>query len=189
MAPKHADLTIPGPRKTPKSWVDNVANKIYIINGECERTGAQYTNELHSGDHGHPYDDFWSWNIDSNKWTREEMVGNTPCPRSETACVYARLISFLLNTHISPYSRILCLIKLLCGAFTIQIVLLITLNKASNSRSRTMPIPSYTVVLLPQMASGTYERIPNIPLPIPSHNRSPIRKNLSLRQQRLHPIS
>ncbi|KAF8804270.1 hypothetical protein BYT27DRAFT_7069042, partial [Phlegmacium glaucopus] len=88
MAPKDADLTIPGPRKTPNSWVDTVAKKIYIINGECDRVGAQFTSELlvHYGAPGHPYDDFWSWDIESKKWTRERMVGNTPCPRSEAAC-------------------------------------------------------------------------------------------------------
>lgn len=42
------------------------------------------------GDCGHPYDDFWSWDIKEGKWTRERMVGNTPCPRSEAACVYVR---------------------------------------------------------------------------------------------------
>jgi len=48
----------PGPRKTPNSWVDSLANETYIINGECDRMGAQYTGELQGGEHGHPYDDF-----------------------------------------------------------------------------------------------------------------------------------
>lgn len=50
--------------------------------------GASLSGEMHGGDCGHPYDDFWSWDIKEGKWTRERMVGNTPCPRSEAACVY-----------------------------------------------------------------------------------------------------
>ena len=90
MPPKNSDPTCPGPRKTPNSWVDNASDRFYLINGECDRLGASLSGELHGGDCGHPFDDFWSWNIKEGKWRRERMVGNTPCPRSEAACVYVR---------------------------------------------------------------------------------------------------
>ena len=88
MPPKDSDVTCPGPRKTPSSWPDHLARKFYLIFGECDRTGAVLRNEMHGGDVGHAYDDFWSWDIDAGKWQRERLVGNVPCPRSEAACVY-----------------------------------------------------------------------------------------------------
>lgn len=90
MPPRHSDSTCPGPRKTPNTWVDNASDRFYLLNGECDRMGASLSGEMHGGDCGHPYDDFWSWNIKQGGWRRERMVGNTPCPRSEAACVYVR---------------------------------------------------------------------------------------------------
>ncbi|KAF8883072.1 hypothetical protein CPB84DRAFT_1713436 [Gymnopilus junonius] len=88
MPPKDSDATCPGPRKTPNSWHDHLSKKFYLIFGECDRSGASLQNEMHGGECGHPYDDFWSWDIVAGKWIRERMVGNVPCPRSEAACVY-----------------------------------------------------------------------------------------------------
>lgn len=88
MAHKDADIACPGPRKTPNSWVDNTEKKFYLLGGECDRMGAVLKGELHGGDHGYAFDDFWSWDIASEKWTRQRMVGNVPAPRSETACVF-----------------------------------------------------------------------------------------------------
>ena len=88
MPPKDSDPNLPGPRKTPSSWVDNNEDIFYLIFGECDRMGAMYSGEMHGGDHGHTFDDFWSWSFQKNRWRRERWVGNGPCPRSEAACVY-----------------------------------------------------------------------------------------------------
>ena len=101
MAPKNAYNTCPGPRKTPNSWVDNTQKKFYLLGGECDRMGAVLKGELHGGDHGHAFDDFWSWDIASGKWTRERMVGNVPAPRSETACVFVSKILQLRTSQLS----------------------------------------------------------------------------------------
>ncbi|KDR67041.1 hypothetical protein GALMADRAFT_232259 [Galerina marginata CBS 339.88] len=93
MAPRDADVTVPGPRKTPNSWHEPAANKFCLIFGECDRMGASLKGELHGGECGHAFDDFWSWDIGARKWTRERMVGNVPCPRSEAACVYHPLLN------------------------------------------------------------------------------------------------
>ncbi|KAF8962983.1 hypothetical protein BDZ97DRAFT_1064881 [Flammula alnicola] len=88
MPPKDADVSIPGPRKTPNSWHDHAGNKFYLIFGESERMGASLNGELHGRECGYAFEDFWSWDIAAGKWTRERMVGNVPCPRSDAGCVY-----------------------------------------------------------------------------------------------------
>ncbi|RDB24340.1 hypothetical protein Hypma_008408 [Hypsizygus marmoreus] len=30
----------------------------------------------------------WSWDIQAEKWRRERLAGNPPCPRTEIACTY-----------------------------------------------------------------------------------------------------
>ncbi|KAF9524626.1 hypothetical protein CPB83DRAFT_861014 [Crepidotus variabilis] len=88
MPTKDSDPSIPGPRKTPCSWVDPTNDTFYLIGGECDRMGAKYSGEIHGGDHGHGFNDFWSWKSGGDCWKRERWVGNIPCPRSEAACVY-----------------------------------------------------------------------------------------------------
>ncbi|KAF8965649.1 hypothetical protein BDZ97DRAFT_1811650 [Flammula alnicola] len=83
-----ADYTCPGPRKTPSSWVDETQGRIFLFGGECDRTGAEFTGELHGADCGYAYEDLWSWDIRNEKWRMERMRGNAPCPRSEAACTY-----------------------------------------------------------------------------------------------------
>ncbi|KAJ7927417.1 hypothetical protein B0H13DRAFT_1598731, partial [Mycena leptocephala] len=34
------------------------------------------------------YEDLWGWDIATRCWTRQRLVGNIPCPRSEMACTY-----------------------------------------------------------------------------------------------------
>ncbi|KAL0961429.1 hypothetical protein HGRIS_006375 [Hohenbuehelia grisea] len=79
------DLSSPGPRKTPSSWVDATNNKIYVFSGECARNGAHLQNEPHGADDGYAFADLWCWYIKEGHWKRERMVGNIPCPRSEVA--------------------------------------------------------------------------------------------------------
>ncbi|KAF8965646.1 hypothetical protein BDZ97DRAFT_1811635 [Flammula alnicola] len=93
MPTKDSDVTVPGPRKTPNGWVDNAKDKFYLLGGECDRMGAALSGEMHGGDCGHPFDDFWSWDLTAEKWTRERLVGNVPAPRSETACIYNPLLN------------------------------------------------------------------------------------------------
>lgn len=68
VAPKNADLSIPGLQKKPQRLgrqcsKNSAANK---LNGECDLMGTQYIGELYGGVHGHPYD-FRSWGIELEK--------------------------------------------------------------------------------------------------------------------------
>ncbi|TFK44026.1 hypothetical protein BDQ12DRAFT_701677 [Crucibulum laeve] len=87
-----ADPFSPGPRKTPTSWVDGRGERLYLVFGECDRMGAQLQGELHGGECGHPFDDFWSWDLIGGGWRRERIGRNAPCPRSEVAYAYNPII-------------------------------------------------------------------------------------------------
>lgn len=83
-----ADFLCPGPRRTPSSWVDKNQEHIYLIGGEADRS-APLENELqHLAKYGFAYEDFWSWDIRTERWRMERLSGNPPCPRSEAACTY-----------------------------------------------------------------------------------------------------
>jgi hypothetical protein len=87
-APKHADYTCPGPRKSSSSWVSTDKTRIFLLFGHCDRQGASFHDEVHGSDEAYAYDDMWSWSIQDERWRRERMSGNPPCARTEMACVY-----------------------------------------------------------------------------------------------------
>jgi hypothetical protein len=80
------DYSCPGPRKWPASWV--VGNRIYILYGVADRQRAQIENQPHAASDAFGYSDFWSWSLMEQKWRREIISGNPPCPRAEMACTY-----------------------------------------------------------------------------------------------------
>lgn len=80
------DYSCPGPRKWPASWVTDY--RIYIMYGCADRQGAKMQNQPYAADDAFGYSDFWSWGIKEQKWRREIISGNPPCPRAETACTY-----------------------------------------------------------------------------------------------------
>ena len=84
-----ADYSCPGPRIYSASWV--VDDRLYIMYGMANRQAAQLHHQLHGADMDYPYDDMWSWSIPQKKWRNERMLGNPPCPRCESACVYVCL--------------------------------------------------------------------------------------------------
>lgn len=88
MAPALADYTVPGPRRSASSWISQDKQRFYVMFGQCDREGAKLNGELHAGDEAYAYDDMWSWNFEQEKWRRERLSGNPPCPRSEMSCTY-----------------------------------------------------------------------------------------------------
>jgi hypothetical protein len=88
MAPINNDYSCPGPRKSAASWVSKDKDRFYLLFGQCDREGAKLTNELHGGSSAYPFEDMWSWDLKSEKWRRERLAGNPPCPRTEMACTY-----------------------------------------------------------------------------------------------------
>ena len=90
--PQTPDGTQPGPRHSACSWVSKDKKKIYLLYGDANRMAAQMANQVGADRNMRTwsYHDFWSWDISTKKWTREKLVGNVPCPRSEMACVYVR---------------------------------------------------------------------------------------------------
>lgn len=90
---------LPSPRKTPVSWVNSAQDRIYLMGGECDRTGASLTREPHGADEGFVYPDMWSWNIDAGRWRRERISGNPPCARSEVAYCFVSSFQFPAALH------------------------------------------------------------------------------------------
>ncbi|KAJ7110897.1 hypothetical protein C8R44DRAFT_742672 [Mycena epipterygia] len=87
-APKDADYTCPGPRKSASSWVSADKKRIFVMFGHADRQGANLNNELHGATSAYGYEDMWSWGIAEGRWRRERMSGNPPCARTEMACAY-----------------------------------------------------------------------------------------------------
>ena len=80
------DYSCPGPRKWPASWV--AQDRIFIMYGVADRQGAQMQNQPEAADDAFGYSDFWSWSLTDQKWRREIISGNPPCPRAEMECMY-----------------------------------------------------------------------------------------------------
>ncbi|KZV74270.1 hypothetical protein PENSPDRAFT_626049 [Peniophora sp. CONT] len=78
----------PGPRVNAMMWADAEEKKIYLFGGEADRSGAHMHNQEHGASISYPYDDFWSWDVEGEFWTRERVSGNPPCPRSEAGYVF-----------------------------------------------------------------------------------------------------
>jgi hypothetical protein len=88
MAPTNNDYSCPGPRKSAGSWVSKDKDRFYLLFGQCDRQGAGLKAEPHGGSSAYPFEDMWSWDLNSEKWRRERLSGNPPCPRTEMACTY-----------------------------------------------------------------------------------------------------
>ncbi|KAI0659951.1 hypothetical protein C8Q70DRAFT_105866 [Cubamyces menziesii] len=78
----------PGARKNHASWVDGKGEKIYLIYGMADRQGAQMFQAEFASSEGFVYDDCWSWDIKAERWQRERVSGNYPCPRAEMSACY-----------------------------------------------------------------------------------------------------
>ncbi|VDB85532.1 unnamed protein product [Peniophora sp. CBMAI 1063] len=83
-----ADYRSPGPRGNAMLWTDADEKKIYLFGGEADRSGAMINGQKHGAGVSYPYDDFWSWDIEGEFWTRGRVSGNPPCPRSEAGYVF-----------------------------------------------------------------------------------------------------
>ncbi|KAJ3000910.1 hypothetical protein NUW54_g6713 [Trametes sanguinea] len=65
--------------------------KLYIMYGMADRQAAQMFNQEFASSEGFAYDDCWSWDIKEERWQRERVSGNYPCPRAEMSVCYVRL--------------------------------------------------------------------------------------------------
>ncbi|KAF8075717.1 hypothetical protein FPV67DRAFT_1572662 [Lyophyllum atratum] len=88
MPPPDNDYSCPGPRKTPGSWASRDKKRFYVLFGQCERQGASLRGEPHGSTQAYSFEDMWSWDIKEEKWRRERLAGNPPCPRTEMGCTY-----------------------------------------------------------------------------------------------------
>ena len=86
--PPDNDYSCLGPRKEPAAWVRKDKERIYVLFGQCDRNGAHLNGELHGASSAYALEDMWSWDIKVEKWIRERLAGNPPCPRAEMACTY-----------------------------------------------------------------------------------------------------
>ncbi|KAJ7204122.1 hypothetical protein GGX14DRAFT_551752 [Mycena pura] len=87
-APRHADYSCPGPRKSAASWVNKDKTRVYLLFGHADREGASFHDEPHGAESAFGHEDMWSWSIPDERWRRERMSGNPPCARTELACAY-----------------------------------------------------------------------------------------------------
>jgi hypothetical protein len=107
-----ADYSCPGPRLRSTSWV--VGDRLFIMYGMANRQAALMYNQHHGADIDYPFDDMWSWSIPEKKWRNERLLGNPPCPRCESACVYVCSNSILSRTILIASHRIPNSTKPLC---------------------------------------------------------------------------
>ncbi|VDB96140.1 unnamed protein product [Peniophora sp. CBMAI 1063] len=91
------DVNWPGPRKWPSMWVDKAEERIYLMFGDGDRYGATQQGQKGAADLSHLYDDCWSWDIIGEKWRRERLPGNPPCPRSEAGLTYNRKLDKVIT--------------------------------------------------------------------------------------------
>ncbi|KIJ53308.1 hypothetical protein M422DRAFT_155475 [Sphaerobolus stellatus SS14] len=94
---------LPGPRRSCSGWVDKEQKNLYIMCGEANRQGAWISGKPHGAKSSWAYDDLWSWNFESKKWTKENILGNPPCARSEMGSTYnSKLDKFITFGGYSP---------------------------------------------------------------------------------------
>lgn len=80
------DYTCPGPRKWNASWV--AGDHMYVMYGVADRHAPNSRNTPYAASEAFCFSDLWAWNFTLKKWRRENINGNSPCPRSEMACTY-----------------------------------------------------------------------------------------------------
>ncbi|KAF7341690.1 hypothetical protein MSAN_02067400 [Mycena sanguinolenta] len=83
-APQVADYSCPSPRKNAAGWASPNGRRIYLLFGHFDRE-APSQGEFHSAGEAFGHEDFWSWNIEEERWRRERISGNPPCSRTEFA--------------------------------------------------------------------------------------------------------
>ncbi|TRM62012.1 hypothetical protein BD626DRAFT_404787 [Schizophyllum amplum] len=84
-----ADDAIPGPRKRPVSFNDPDGHRFWVMFGHADRqaTPANHPHHVGNGD-AYQYEDAWSYDTDTGKWTKERVPGNAPAPRTEAGSTY-----------------------------------------------------------------------------------------------------
>jgi len=144
MPPPDNDYSCPGPRKEPAAWVGKDKDRIYVLFGQCERNGAYLNGELHGASDAYAFEDMWSWNIKEERWVRERLAGNPPCPRGEMACTYLNVPSHLLNPRsaFDPLDRTQNSTKLSSSAGTTPVSRRYSSPKGSKPTTHTLPTPS-----------------------------------------------
>jgi hypothetical protein len=86
-----ADYSCLGPRVYSTSWM--TGDRLFIMYGMANQRAAKLHHQPHGEDMDYPYDDMWSFSIHEKKWRNERLIGNPPCPRCESACIYVCTIS------------------------------------------------------------------------------------------------
>ncbi|KAJ3517674.1 hypothetical protein NLJ89_g366 [Agrocybe chaxingu] len=87
----------PNPRQTPALWANREQTKTFLMYGHVDRTFAYQRGARHGCPVNYAHDDLWSWDIVEEKWTREKIRGNPPCPRGEMAVVYNRHLDAVIT--------------------------------------------------------------------------------------------
>ncbi|KAG2012223.1 hypothetical protein CC2G_012258 [Coprinopsis cinerea AmutBmut pab1-1] len=85
---KDGDHSCPDPRKYGGSWVDRDQRKFYLLYGNFDRHLFDSEKEHHRSGKAHTCTDYWSRDIEKEKWSRERIRGNFPCPRTEFGVTY-----------------------------------------------------------------------------------------------------
>ncbi|CAA7263601.1 unnamed protein product [Cyclocybe aegerita] len=87
----------PNPREAPALWTNREQTKIFLMYGHVDRFSAYQRSAPHGCPVNYAHDDLWSWDIMEEKWTREKIRGNPPCPRGEMAVVYNRHLDAVIT--------------------------------------------------------------------------------------------
>lgn len=69
-------------------WLVPAQRCFYLYSGYATRSDALQARKPQGGVQDFTYDDFWSFDIDRRRWTRERLRGNFMSPRGETACAF-----------------------------------------------------------------------------------------------------
>ncbi|KAL1686502.1 hypothetical protein GGG16DRAFT_117825 [Schizophyllum commune] len=80
---------IPGPRKRPIAFADPDGHRFWMMYGHADRQATPEDHPHHvSGDDAFQYEDAWTYDVDTGKWTKERIPGNAPAPRTEAGSAY-----------------------------------------------------------------------------------------------------
>ncbi|KAI8974800.1 hypothetical protein BD414DRAFT_539561 [Trametes punicea] len=96
----------PGVRKNLTNWVDETAQKIYIMCGMADRKAAQMFNEDFASSRGYVYDNCWFWDIKQGRWqlSTSACQGTTRAPvRSCLPATFVLVISNLVTEQTVMY--------------------------------------------------------------------------------------
>jgi N-acetylneuraminic acid mutarotase len=79
----------PSLRQHAGSWVVEEQQKMCILFGGVNRTGAALGDSPHGGVADWMYEDLWSYSFVTQEWEQERMFGNIPCPRTEHSTTFS----------------------------------------------------------------------------------------------------